>query len=494
MRVRERALDALRDRLLVVLEPAVDRADDEVEALERLVRQVHAPVGQDVALHGAQDADLRVLLLDRGDRLRLLREAGPVEAPKEGLDLRVVAHADVLVAQRLGPGDHHLEGVVAVGPVRVHVEIAADVVERHEIREVPLEGRLDLAPVLPDLGRDPRQAHGLVDVLLLLARDALVVLLADDAVLVDREPLLLREAAELDVVLLGAREVLERGAEALARDDAEVDLELLLPEEGARFRLALPEDLADVGEGGEEVHHLLGLPGDDEDVDVLDRLLHAADAAGEGDLLGLELRLELLDEGARERKGDAERPALTPLLGALDRREDVLLGLLAHLGQAADLPLAAGRLELGDRRDVELLVEELRGLGADVLQGHDVQEAGGVLLLEVLEGGALPGLDELLELLGDPLADARDVAELVLAGEGGDVLGEALEGLGDVVVRADLERVVPLHLEELPELAEGAREVVIRHAEDSLSPPANRDNVRSLLELEDGLSGFARAC
>src|SRR5262249_12657547 len=91
-----------------------------------------------------------------------------------------------------------------------------------------MAGGVDLTGVLPQLRRDPPQSHAGVHLVLGLAGHALAALLLEDAVLADGEATPLGQLANADVVVLGPREVLERGAEGARLDDAEVDLEAVL--------------------------------------------------------------------------------------------------------------------------------------------------------------------------------------------------------------------------------------------------------------------------
>ena len=91
-------------------------------------------------------------------------------------------------------------------------------------RQRALLGGLDLARVLAQDRRDPRQAERRVDLLLGLARDDLAALDLRERVLVERPAARERALAQLDVVPLRAREVEPRRAELVRRDDAQVDL------------------------------------------------------------------------------------------------------------------------------------------------------------------------------------------------------------------------------------------------------------------------------
>src|SRR6185312_16627947 len=215
-----------------------------------------------------------------------------------------------------------------------------------QLGEAPGGRGLDLAPVLPQLGRYPGQAHGGVDVRLLAAGDAiargaldfslrLLALGAEHAVLGDPQPLLDRPAPQLDVVLLRAGEVDEGGAVAFRRHHAQVHLETRAEDDGA---LGIPgiEDLVHLRIAAEALHDRDGPRGDGEQVDVADRLLASAVAAGHLQALQLgrlpQIAEERLDEAFYG--GQKEAAAVLPVLR--DASEDLLLALGAEAGNGGD--------------------------------------------------------------------------------------------------------------------------------------------------------------
>ena len=100
----------------------------------------------------------------------------------------------------------------AVGGRRVHVQVAAQVLERDQPRQRAGLGRLDLAAILAQFRRDERQAERLVDAFLGLAGHERTVVHPVEAVFVQLEAALDGAVAKRDVVALRAGEVLERRA------------------------------------------------------------------------------------------------------------------------------------------------------------------------------------------------------------------------------------------------------------------------------------------
>ena len=188
--------------------------------------------------------------VDFADGLDVGEGALVVEAVGHGEVFAVVGDGDVFEAAGEGGFGHLADGVAAVGGVGVHVEVAADVGERDEVREGVGGGGFDLAGVFAELGRDVVEVEGVVDFCLGGCGDDGVVFDAEEGVLVEGEAALDGSLAEGDVVHLGAGEVLEGGSVAAAREEADVDLEVVAEGEGD-FVLAFGEELVDEGEGGD---------------------------------------------------------------------------------------------------------------------------------------------------------------------------------------------------------------------------------------------------
>ena len=147
------------------------------------------------------------LRVDPVDLFDLLGETLGGLAVGDHRGLRVVRDAEELVAQLFGGLGHLLDGGDAVGGVGVGVEIAADVLEPDELRQRVLLRGFDLAAVLPQQGVHEIQAQLRVDFLLRRPGDPLVAF--EQAILVELEPGLHGDLAQVDVVGLGAGEVLD---------------------------------------------------------------------------------------------------------------------------------------------------------------------------------------------------------------------------------------------------------------------------------------------
>ena len=208
---------------LACAHPRVDAGHHEVALGEHFVRIIERTVGENVALGAGQDChalDPPVGGTDVLEVLELPRDAQPVG---DGAALGMVADGDVLVAAPAGGAGHFLDGVGAVAGHRVHVQVAAEVVEGEQLASGQLG--VELAAVLAQLGRGTGQAEPGVDVL--FACPGQHGLAVEQAVLVEPQLLLHRELAQADVVLLGAGEVLQGRPERLRGHHAQVDLQLV---------------------------------------------------------------------------------------------------------------------------------------------------------------------------------------------------------------------------------------------------------------------------
>src|SRR6266513_3358735 len=196
----------------------------------------------------------------------------------------MIGDRDVRVAELARRLDHLGQRRLAVTGVGVHLQIATDLLERHELRQLVRFREGDFTAVFAHLRRNPVEAERGVDILLRPSGNAFRS--AEYAVLVQLEFLGLRDLAQLDVVRLRSREVLHRGAETRRFDDAQIDLQSAgKPDGGAR--VALRGDLPDLAEFPQALDDRGGLGGGtgDHNVEVADRFLAPPETAGHVDLI-----------------------------------------------------------------------------------------------------------------------------------------------------------------------------------------------------------------
>ena len=176
------------------------------------------------------------------------------------------------------------------------MEVAAQVAQFHERRQLTVPRRFQLTEVLAQLRRDVLVAEELVDLLLAAGLEDLARLDVLDAVLGDGQPAPNGVLAQGDVVVLRAGEVLEQVAVEARRNDTQIEAQAVVRDD-RRLRLASGGDLLDPAELGEVLGQLAGLGRRRDDVEIAKRLLAPADAAGLGDLQRRRMLTEHGDDG-----------------------------------------------------------------------------------------------------------------------------------------------------------------------------------------------------
>ncbi len=138
--------------------------------------------------------------------------------------------------------------------------------------------------------------------------------------------------------------------------------------------------------------------------------------------------------------------------------------LRAHALEAAKASLPCRALQVVECANPKLTVERRDGLRADSLQPEQVEDGRRELLQERLVITDHAGVDELADLGAEVLTDAGD-CEPCCGRQVGDPLGGMRDGLGGVAIRADLERILALDLEQVADFGKDARdgEIVEAH-------------------------------
>ena len=319
-------------------ERGVDGRDDPVQLLQQLVVVVGRAVGQDVGLGPDQHLDPVEPVVDPADQLDLALQPVGRDVVAEPVRCRVVGDRDVLQpALERGPR-HLLGGVAPVGGDRVHVQVALQVLLHDQLGDH--EAGVELAAVLAQLRRDVGQAEALVHRLLGLAPQRLAGRVVGDPVLGDVQALAHGALAQAHVVVLGPREVLQQVAELVGLDHAQVDADAVVGPGARRVGAGVAGrlDQVDVGERRRERR---GVGGGGDDVEVLDRVGEAPDAAGDLDPDRRRVPLQLGDDRVGQLDRAREQDARRRLLG--DPGRERLQDRLLELGpEALDRPRASG--------------------------------------------------------------------------------------------------------------------------------------------------------
>src|SRR5437763_3737980 len=433
----------------------VHRRDYPVERREILVCHVHLAARADVRLDAGEDPELRKSLPRSLDLLELRLQTSLAEV------VRVVSDRVVLVSARDRTLEHLLERALAVGrPVRVRVQVAADVAQLDELRKLASPGSLQLAGVLAQLRRDRLVAEELVHRVLVGAAEDVARLDRRDAVLRDREPAPHGVLAHGDVVSLRAREVLEKVAERLGRDDAQVEA-MPVARDDRRLRVPLRRDVDDPAQAREMPGQVGGIRRARDDVEVAERLLPAPHRPRLRDCDRRRQLAQRRDDRLHRRQARSEEvaPRLRTLGLIRERRENLLLALRPEAGERPQLLAFRGCLELLERLDAKLPPDPGCRLRPQARQLHEEDDLGrdaGLLLRQCPD---LAQLDDLDDLLLDRLADALQLLRATVERELRHRARRLAHTRGRTAIRNDAEGVLALELKEVAKQVDLFRDV-----------------------------------
>ena len=212
-------------------------------------------------------------------------------------------------------GDHVLQAAAPIArPGRVHVQIAPQVLDRHQVRQCSVGRGLDLPGVLAQLGWDVFEVESPVDVFLGLGGDHRFVL--HQSVLVQQPPPGDGALSQSDVVRFRAGEVERRRAKLVCSYHPQVDLDGLF---GRRDRV---------------VDEWRGFVGNDEEIDVGNRVPEPPQAPA---VTHCCYPVDLANAAHQafsdpKRLGDRDAAVLAGEPELFDGLPDLLFGLGAHTG------------------------------------------------------------------------------------------------------------------------------------------------------------------
>ena len=374
----------------------------------------------------------------------------------------MIGHDDVLVAACLRGRHETIERVAPVRPVRVRVQVTAQVGRRHERRNSACARGFDLAAVLAELRRKPRQADRSVDVLFRRTSHPRAGALVEHAVLAEAETFAHGDLAHSHVVLLRAGEVLQRCAEGVRLHDAQIDAQPRVVKD-RRARRPMAEHLDGGGQRRERPHHARGRVRGHEDVDVLHRFPAPADGSRDLDAVDAAVRPQDVHDLRGDGAGDVERCARAAPSPRGDALEDVVARLLSHAADAEDDPGAARLLEALDGIDAEALVERARGLGTEAADFEQGGEGRRQLAAQRFEIGHAPGREVFRDSGRELASDARQRLQAAACGDDGHVLPERLQRLRGALVGADAEPALLTRVEQRGDLVEKPRNLEVFH-------------------------------
>ena len=253
----------------------------------------------------------------------------------------MIRDGDVFVTARAGGRGHLCEGGAPVALGGVHVQVAADVRQFHQLGQAVFGGALDLAQVFAQLRRNPAQPQRLVDAGFGFARHLSFVRATIQAVFAQLETHLYRARADGHVVVFAAGEVLEGRAEAFARQRAHVHLQAFAAHSGAGLILAARQEFFHLGEAHKTFQHVSRCGTGDQQIEIAHGFATAPQAAGGGNLLDTRRLAQVAGQLARHVLGIAQQIAAGALAVLRDGFEHLLFQLGAHARQHAQLLIEA---------------------------------------------------------------------------------------------------------------------------------------------------------
>ena len=172
-----------------------------------------------------------------------------------------------------------------------------------------------------------------------------------------------------------------------------------------------------------------------------------------------------------------EEMAAAVALALLERLEDQSFLPGPHATQRANASIGRRVFEIGEGPDAQLAVQRRDGLWPDAVQVEQVEDGRGKLGQQLaMNGGAARGGD-LADSRGQILPDARNLPQRRFV-ERGEMMGMIGGDVGAVPIRANLERIVVLELQEVRNLLENARHAQVIQAAARSSRSDSREPAR----------------
>ena len=191
-----------------------------------------------------------------------------------------------------------------------------------------------------------------------------------------------------------------------------------------------------------------------DEIEVADHLPPPPHAAGDFDSLHAWQRGQRVLHGGRLGESVVEQPELDGALEERNALEDVLGRLRAEAGDRGEAAVVRRHLELGQRRDVQVLVDLSHFLHAEPGDLQHLHEAGGHLLAQLVEDAGAPAAEQLADDVERGLPDAFDLRERARLQGLAEIAGIAGDRPGGVLEGADAERVVAFERERRGDLLE----------------------------------------
>ena len=199
-----------------------------------------------------------------------------------------------------------------------------------------------------------------------------------------------------------------------------------------------------------------------EDVDVARCVRAAPDAADVVEHDRRTLRPQVLQQQRRRFGGLWQQVTARVLFPLGARPKNELFLLWSQTFQPAHAAVSAGGLELLDRLDAKLGVQQCHGFGSNALKVEQVEYRRRKLLEQILVIAGFAGFCNLTDFGRELFADARDCAQL-LVGQVRELVGGVCDRLRRIPIRANLEWVLALDFEQIGDLGKDTRDGQVFH-------------------------------
>jgi hypothetical protein len=320
----------------------------------------------------------------------------------------------------------------------------------------PYPGGLNLAPRLAQLRRNPWKADRVIHLLLGAPRDAARP--AEDAVLVDLETMFQTERANRDVVRFGTGEVVQRGAKRDRWNHPEIHLQATIEHHGASRR-SLRLHLFHAAVRGESCDDGVWPGGRDENVNIADRILPAAVAAGHLEARYGRTRFQMSEQRLHIGISLVEAPPSGMSVKRGNPVEDLLFGGVFDARQCAKPSAFRGGFKFVERRHAQLAVDLLGSLRTQAGNAQHLHKPFRDLSRELLQQGQCARFEDRADLAGEVGTDPGQLVEPTFGRHRCGWHRQCFNRARCCAVRPYAERVLALNLEQVGDLLEDTCDV-----------------------------------
>ena len=412
----------------------------------------------------------------------------------------MIGDGPVVAAQVDHGGNDVVEGIATVAPLGMVVKRAAEFGPFDQAGNAVFCGGLEFALVFAQLRRDEIEVELVVDFLLGGAGQQKGGIVgfgigSEQTVFVEAQSAFDGALAHDDVVFLASGEIGQSEWEFRVGDDAQIGLNAALQDDaGLGVATGMDQDYS--GQGCEKGNDGRGVSGGSQEIDVSDDFLVASKAACGGAADHVGVGAQLVEDGVGGAQGEADQVMARVFFSKRDAIEDLGLGFRGESREFGDLARLTGGFQLGERGDVEFVVEDFDLFRSETGHFEQFQQSGGQGGFEFVVVGERSGGDQLSDLVLEGLAESFDLAKAVFSDDGLEALGQSLEGSGGVGVGAGFERVFALEFQKNPNFSQNGGHLIVVHA-DTISQARGKEMPKhgspALTEAMDSVrNGFFR--